>query len=159
MNKEELNAYKQAHAKANYTHIHLKIPNYLTEVLEMLESVDSKNGYIVDLIEKDIEQKKRDAEVLTEILGIPQRGHGEMRNERILLDCPRGFRYALTKGKPSGSSTLAFHWTDEMLTKDYWRRLFTEAIEDLEAGNRFEGKGARNTVGYWRKQLEELESI
>ncbi len=49
--------YKNIHAKANYKHIHLKIPKHMTEVIEKLENTKNVNGYIIDLIKKDIEGK------------------------------------------------------------------------------------------------------
>lgn len=54
-NTDKLNAeYK----KKTYTTFTMRIRKEETEVLEKLESVDSKTKYIVDLIKKDIKASK-----------------------------------------------------------------------------------------------------
>lgn len=45
--------------KENYKHYHIKVNLKDKEVIDKLNSVDSKNGYIIDLIKKDIKSKKK----------------------------------------------------------------------------------------------------
>lgn len=147
MNKSELTTYKNAHAKENYRHFHLKVPNHMTEVIEMLESQTNKNGYIIDLIEKDIDEKR----VLLDIVGAPRRGNGKMRNERFLQNYTASlFRMALS-GKGD--------FQDEQRTKDWWRKTFGEAIDDLLAGGVINGKGMKNNVSYWEEQIRLLDEF
>lgn len=50
--------YSNNYNKHAYTNLSIRIRKDNTEVLKQLESVPSKNAYIVYLIEKDIEDKK-----------------------------------------------------------------------------------------------------
>ena len=50
--------YSNNYNKQAYTNLSIRIRKDNTEVLKQLESVPSKNAYIVYLIEKDIEDKK-----------------------------------------------------------------------------------------------------
>lgn len=50
-------AYKETFDKENYKHIHLKISNRKEDVIKFLESKANKNGYIIELIEKDMRGK------------------------------------------------------------------------------------------------------
>ena len=40
-----------------------------------------------------------------------------------------------------------------------FRRLYTEAIEDLNAGYHINGCGEKNLVSYWKKQFKLLEEV
>lgn len=54
-NTDRLNAeYK----KKNYTSVNIRIRKDDTEILEKLETVESKNKYILDLIREDIKASK-----------------------------------------------------------------------------------------------------
>lgn len=50
--------YSNKYNKQAYINLSIRIRKDNTEVLKQLESVPSKNAYIVYLIEKDIEDKK-----------------------------------------------------------------------------------------------------
>lgn len=50
--------YSNNYNKQAYTNLSIRIRKDNTEVLKQLESVPSKNAYIVYLIEQDIENKK-----------------------------------------------------------------------------------------------------
>lgn len=64
------------------------------------------------------------------------------------------FRVALS-GKDSAYMTI----TDEMRTKEWWIDLFTKAIEDLEAGSYINGKALKNSVEYWKEQIEKVKEF
>ena len=144
---ENLTAYKNAHAKENYRHIHLKVPNHMTEVIEMLDSQPNKNGYIIELIEKDIEEKK----TLMQIVGVPRRGNGQMRNERFL----QNYTASQVRMALSGKGDFQQHQRE----KGWWRSLFNNAIEDLSNGGVINGKGLKNNVFYWKEQISKLEEF
>jgi hypothetical protein len=44
--------------KKNYKHYHIKVNLKDKEIINHLEKQDSKNGYILDLIRKDIKENK-----------------------------------------------------------------------------------------------------
>ena len=72
-----------------------------------------------------------------------------MRNTMFLQNYTASqFRVALS-GKDSSSMII----TEQMRTKEWWIKKFTEAIEDLEAGNYINGKGEKNRVSYWLDQI------
>lgn len=57
----ELNEFtpfdKDAFDRDMYKHIHLKVPKHKKKLIEYLEGIPNKNGYIIDLIEKDMGSK------------------------------------------------------------------------------------------------------
>lgn len=137
--------YKEEHSKKNYKHIHVKVPNYMTDVVEKLENEPNVNGYIISLIQKDVE-------TLDRIVGIPQKGNGRIRNERLLQRfSPSTVRVCMSGKKVDYVDSL------DADKKEYWVEVFKNAIEDLENGLRINGKGEKNDPDYWRKQLARLE--
>ena len=51
--------YIKQYDKENYKHYHIKVRCDEKEVIEKLNTVESKNGYILDLIKKDIARNKK----------------------------------------------------------------------------------------------------
>lgn len=51
--------YIKDYDKNNYKHYHIKVRLDDVEVIKKLEEVESKNGYIIDLIKKDIKKNKK----------------------------------------------------------------------------------------------------
>ena len=54
---KDLTEYKAKFDRENYRHYHLKISNKQKEVIKHLEKQENKNGYIIELIRKDMERK------------------------------------------------------------------------------------------------------
>ena len=50
--------YIKQYEKENYKHYHIKVRLDDKEVINKLNEVESKNGYIIDLIKKDIKKNK-----------------------------------------------------------------------------------------------------
>lgn len=55
--KQTRTAHWNKYNKENYKFFRLKIKNTDTQVLNKLNSVPSKNGYVLELIRKDIENE------------------------------------------------------------------------------------------------------
>lgn len=69
----------------------------------------------------------------------------KMRNTELLQNySPANFRYDI--GKNGG-------------TKDKWLKIFNDAIEDLNNGNYINGKGEKNEVYYWERQIRLLNEF
>lgn len=78
-----------------------------------------------------------------------------MRKEEFLQNYTASqFRVAL-----SGKESNALFITDEMRHKEWWKEVFLNAIEDLEAGATINGKATKNDVAYWQEQLRLLEEF
>lgn len=56
--KKNRNKYWTDYRKMNYKTYMLKIRNDKKDVIKKLEKVKSKNGYIIELIEKDIKKEE-----------------------------------------------------------------------------------------------------
>ena len=54
---KDLKEYKYKFDRENYRHIHLKISNKEKKVIKHLEKQQNKNGYLIELIRKDMEGK------------------------------------------------------------------------------------------------------
>lgn len=51
--------YIREYNKVRYKHYHLYVPNDEQDVIEKLNEQTSKNGYIIDLIKKDLKRSKK----------------------------------------------------------------------------------------------------
>lgn len=77
----------------------------------------------------------------------------KMRNEMLLQNFNASTGIAMLCGKnPQGT-------TESMRSKEYWINLFETAIEDLKAGNYISGKGEKNTIEYWERQIERIKEF
>lgn len=104
------------------------------DIIAFLDRQTNRNAYLKQLIRKD---------KLT------------MRNEQLLQNySPSMFKVCL-----SGKETNTFTITDRMRKKDFWLGLFQDAIEDLQMGCTINGKGEKNEVDYWKKQIRLLEEF
>ena len=146
---ENKTEYKNEHAKVNYNHYHLKVPKHLEEVITELERQKNKNGYILELIEKDIAEKKRTGKFNKPI------GNGKVRREEFI----QNYNSTLFKTALGGKKTFVFTITDNMRHKEWWEQIFTEVIEDLENGGVIDGETYKNNIKYWERQKRLLEEF
>lgn len=77
-----------------------------------------------------------------------------MRNEQELQNYAPSVMRVVLFGK---STDLLF--SNTRLSAEDFRRLYTEAIEDLKAGYTINGCSEKNTVEYWEKQFKLLEEV
>lgn len=104
------------------------------DMIAFLEKQTNINGYLKELVRKEMKT---------------------MRNEQLLQNyAPSLFRLCL-----SGKETNTIRITDDMRTRDYWMNLFSDAIEDLKNGCTINGKGEKNDIAYWQKQIRLLDEF
>lgn len=79
----------------------------------------------------------------------------KMRNEEFL----QNYRASQFKVALTGKTTNTFTITDDMRDYLWWVELFNNAIDDIKAGGRINGKVEKNSASYWLVQRLKLNEF
>lgn len=129
---ERKRKYDQEYHKSHLKRIVMNL-NYDSDkdILAYLESHKPVQSEIKRLIREEIRKENN--------------MKNRMRNTQLLQNyAPSAFRVDIAK---NGG------------TKEKWMAIFNDAIDDLNAGYTINGKGEKNTISYWQRQIELLNEF